>query len=109
MAKRRGPYSKSTPKQRAIKHRAIEVAAFVLGLQMRAQAIKEGRSYYKKLLTADANWFERYGNEMALRRGSIMRQAENEFGMNERQIRRDIKRVVREGWTDAVRAKLADD
>jgi hypothetical protein len=109
MAKRRGPYSKTTPKQRALKGRAIEVATFVLDLQMRAQAIKEGRGSYKKLLPDDANWWERYGNEMALRRGSIMRQAAEKFRESEKQISRYIKRVVREGWADEVLAEFESD
>jgi hypothetical protein len=130
MAKRKKRYSKLTPKQRAIKRRAIEVAAFVLYLRMQEQQIKEGTSSYKKFLNVriqqqqraegrrphrklilppDVTWWEWYANEMALPKGSIMRQAEDKFGENERQIRRYIKRVEREGWTDAVVAKLLGD
>jgi uncharacterized Rossmann fold enzyme len=42
MAKRK-PYSKSTPKQRAIKRRAIEAAALVIGMQMQEREIREGK------------------------------------------------------------------
>jgi hypothetical protein len=109
MAERKSRYSKLTPKQRAIKHRAVEVAAFVLGLRIEEQKIKEGKGSYKKLLPDDANWWERYANERALRRGSIMRQAAKKFGESEKQIYRYIKRVVREGWIDEVQAEFASD
>jgi hypothetical protein len=108
MAKRK-PYSKSTPKQRAIKRRAIEAAALVIGMQMQEREIREGKGSYRKLLPADANWAEKAGNEGALRRGSIMRQAAREFGVSEKQISRYLKLVEREGWFGEVRAKFVDD
>jgi hypothetical protein len=106
MAERKRRYSKFTPKQRAIKRRAIEVAAFHLGLWLQEQKIKEGKDSYRRFLPDDANWWERYANERALRKGSIMRQVANKFGTNEKQVYRDIKRVQREGWTDEVLAEL---
>jgi hypothetical protein len=108
MAKRK-PYSKHTPNQRAIKRLAVEVAAFVIGLQMQEQDIKEGKGSYKKLLPADANWAEVCANEGALRRGSIMKQAAKKFGMSTKQISRYLERIESEGWFSEVRAELADD
>jgi hypothetical protein len=106
MAERKRRYSKLTPKQRAIKRRAIEVAAFHLDLWLQEQKIKVGKASYKTFLPADANWWERHSNEGALRKRSIMRQVADKFGMNEKQVSRDIKRVKREGWTDEVLAEL---
>jgi hypothetical protein len=108
MAKRK-PYSKDTPKQRAIERRAIEVAAFVIDLQMRVQDIKEGKGSYKEPLPADANWAEKAGSEGEPRRGSILKQAANEFGVSAKQISRYLKLVEREGWFSEVRALLVDD
>jgi hypothetical protein len=99
-------YSRFTPKQRELKHRAIEVAAFVIGLRIQEQQVKRGEVSYKKVLPADANWYEKYGNEGALRKGSIIRQAAREFGESEKQIYRHIKRVEHEGWFDEVQSKL---
>jgi hypothetical protein len=106
---KRKPYSKRTPKQRAIKHRAVRVAAFVWDLHMREQDIKEGKASYKEPLPADANWAERFASEGALRRGSILKQAANEFGVSTKQISRDLKLVEREGWFSEVEAELVDD
>jgi coproporphyrinogen III oxidase-like Fe-S oxidoreductase len=103
---RKQRYSKFTPKQRAIKRRAVEVAAFFLGLWMQEQDVKEGKASYRKFLPADANWFEKFANKGALRRGSIMRQVAEKFGESEKQIYRDLQRVKREGWLDEVQAEL---
>jgi hypothetical protein len=105
MAKRK-PYSKDTPNQRAIKRRAVEVAAFVIDLQMEERAIREGISSYKEPLPADANWAEEFANEGRMRRGSILKQAANEFGVTTKQISRYVKLVEREGWFDEVRDEL---
>jgi hypothetical protein len=72
------------------KVRAIEVAAFVLGLQVKKMGIENGEASYKKPLPDDANWFQRYGNEMSLSKArSIYRQAADQFGYkNEKEIQR---------------------
>jgi hypothetical protein len=99
---------KLTPKQREIRHRAIEVAAYHLGLWLQEQRIKAGEDSYKRMLSADANPFERLGNEHALRKGSIVRQTAAKFGIDEKQVARDIERVKREGWTNEVLAELGE-
>jgi hypothetical protein len=112
MAKRK-PYSKDTPKQRAIKRRAVEVAALVWDLQMREQDIREGRGSYWEPLPADASSVEKlayeFANKGALRRGSILKQAANEFGVSTKQISRYLKLVEQEGLFDEVRAELEGD
>jgi hypothetical protein len=105
MAKRK-TYSKHTPNQRAIKRRAVEVAAFVVDLQMREQDIKEGRSSYKEPLPPDASWAEEFASEGRMRRGSILKQAANEFGVTTKQVSRYVKLVEREGWFGEVRDEL---
>jgi hypothetical protein len=82
------------------KWRAIEVATFVLSLQIQKQEIKEGEASYKKVLPADANWFERYGNEMSLSKArSIYRQAADRFGYKDtKEIQRLLRLVEHEGW-----------
>jgi hypothetical protein len=106
---KRKPYSKDTPNQRAIKGRAVRVAAFVIDLQMRVQDIKEGKGSYKEPLSADANWAEVCANEGEPRKGSILKQAANEFGVSTKQISRYLKLVEQEGLFDEVRAELEGD
>jgi hypothetical protein len=114
MAKRK-PYSKHTPNQRVIKGRAVRVAAFVIDLQMRVQDIKEGKGSYKEPLPADATnegalrWAEVFASEGEPRRGSILKQAANEFGVSTKQISRYLKLVEQEGWFSEVRAELEGD
>jgi hypothetical protein len=92
------------------KVRAIEVAAFVLDLQIKKMGIEKGEASYKKFLSGDANWFERYGNQMALRKGSIHRQAAKQFGYKDtKQIQRLLRIVDREGWWSKVVAEYEHD
>ena len=88
-----------------VKHRAstkwqaVDVAVFVLGLQIKKLMIKKGEASYRKFLPDDADGFERYANQMALRKGSIYRQAAKEFGYKDtKQIQRLLRLVEREGW-----------
>jgi hypothetical protein len=93
------------------KVRAIEVAAFVLGLKIEKMRIEKGEASYKKPLPDDANFFERYGNEMSLSKArSIYRQAADQFGYkNEKEIQRHIGRVKRGGWYREVVEKYEHD
>jgi hypothetical protein len=88
---------------------AIEVAMFVLGLQLEAQDIKKGKSSYRRFLPDDANWWERYANNMALRKGSIIKQAAAKDGKTERQILRYLAMVKRERWFDEVKSRFEGD
>jgi hypothetical protein len=99
-----------------VKHRAstkwqaIDVAVFVLALQIKKLRIKEGEASYRKFLPDDANGFERYANQMALRKGSIYRQAAKEFGYKDtKQIQRLLRLVKREGWHREVVDKFEHD
>jgi hypothetical protein len=90
------------------KGRAVEVAAFVVGLRMQEQEIREGRGSYRVTLPADANWAEKAGNEGALRRRGIMRQTAEHFGCDVRTIKRYLDDVEREGWGAAVAAEFEE-
>jgi hypothetical protein len=99
-----------------VKHRAstkwqaIDVAVFVLGLQSKKLRIKKGEASYRKFLPDDANGFERYANQMVLRKGSIYRQAAKEFGYKDtKQIQRLLRLVEREGWHREVVDKFEHD
>jgi hypothetical protein len=85
------------------KWRAIEVAVFVLSLQMQKQRIKEGKASYKKFLPDDDNWYERYGNERALSKAhSIYQQAADKFGYkNTKEIQR-LLRLAERKWSREV-------
>jgi hypothetical protein len=93
------------------KVRAIEVAAFVLGLHVKKMGIENGEASYKKPLPDDANWFQRYGNEMSLSKArSIYRQAADQFGYkNEKEIQRHLRIVDREGLWSKVVAEYEHD
>jgi hypothetical protein len=81
------------------KWKAIEVASFVLGLEIQKQAIKEGKASYRKPLPADADWWERYAHtQPALRKRGIIRQTAEHFGKSEKQIQRYLRLVERNGW-----------
>jgi hypothetical protein len=88
------------------KRKAIDVAVFVLGMQIK----KQGEDPYRKFLPDDANWWERYANEGALRKRSIYRQAAEEFGYRDtKQIQRLLRLVEREGWRREVVDKYEYD
>jgi hypothetical protein len=93
------------------KRRAIEVAVFVLGLQIQKSQIEKGQDSYKKNLPDDVNPFERYGNEMSLSKArSIYRQAADHFGYKDtKEIQRHLKRVVRYGLWGKVVAEYERD
>jgi hypothetical protein len=87
-----------------VKHReitkveAIEVTAFVLRLQIEKMEIEKGRASYRKLLPDDANYFERYANQMALRKRGIHQQAVEQFGYNNtKKVQRALRIVERDG------------
>ena len=80
------------------KWKAIEVASFVLGLERKKQAIKEGKASYRQPLPADADGFERYVHAQALRKRGIIRQTAEHFGKSEKQIQRYLRLVERNGW-----------
>jgi hypothetical protein len=81
------------------KWKAIEVASFVLGLEIQKRAIKEGKASYRQPLPADANWWERYAHTRpALRKRGIIRQTADHFGKSEKQIQRYLRLVERNGW-----------
>jgi hypothetical protein len=80
------------------KWKAIEVASFVLGLEIKKQAIKEGKASYRQPLTADADAWERYAQKHALRKRGIIRQTAEHFGKSEKQIQRYLRLVERNGW-----------
>jgi hypothetical protein len=82
------------------KWKAIEVASFVLGLEVQKQAIKEGKASYRQPVPADADVWERYAHTMrpALRKRGIIRQTAEHFGKSEKQIQRYLRLVERNGW-----------
>jgi len=80
------------------KWKAIEVATFVLDLERKKQAIKEGKASYRQPLPADADWAERYVHKQALRKRGIIRQTAEHFGKSEKQIQRYLRLVERNGW-----------
>jgi hypothetical protein len=92
------------------KARKIEVVAFVLGLKIEEMRIKKGEASYRKLLPGDANYFEQYANQMALRKGSIHRQAAKQFGYKStKTVQRYIQEVDRKGWHHEVMALYERD
>jgi hypothetical protein len=92
------------------KWRAIDVAVFVLGLQIEKMRIEKGVASYRKFLPDDANWFEWFANQRALRKGSIYRQAAKQFGYKDtKQIQRLLRLVERERWHREVVDKYEHD
>jgi hypothetical protein len=93
------------------KWRAIDVAVFVLGLQIEKMKIEKGEASYRKFLPDDVNWFERYANEMSLSKArSIYRQAAAAFEYKDtKQIQRLLRLVEREGWHRQVVDKYEHD